>query len=145
MITAVDTNVLIDILSGTPAEFATASNALNKLGLQGDLVLPAICYAELAGRFADRSKLDDFIDLIGVTVLPLEQEAAFLGGRFFRSYLQRGGTRQRIIADFLIAAQARFSADRILTKDKRFYGATFPKLKAITPEEVTGQSSKKQP
>jgi predicted nucleic acid-binding protein len=143
MITAVDTNVLIDVLSGTTEQLADASGAIQKLGLQGELVIPAICYAELAGRFSDRAKLDDFVDLVGATVLLLDQDAAFLAGRFFRSYLQRGGPRERILADFLIAAQAQLGADRILTKDKRFYGMTFPKLKAVSPEDViTGRSSK---
>jgi predicted nucleic acid-binding protein len=142
MITAIDTNILIDILAGTPQQFATATEAVRKLRQQGQILVPVICYAELASRFTNEAKLKDFIDLLDATVLPLAPEAAYLAGTFFRSYLQRGGSRQRIIADFLIAAQAQISAGRILTKDKRFFGANFPKLKAIAPADlITPRSS----
>jgi predicted nucleic acid-binding protein len=142
MITAIDTNILIDILAGTPQQFATASEAVRKLRQQGRILVPIVCYAQLASRFATESKLKDFIDLLDAATLPLEPEAAYLAGTFFRSYLQRGGSRDRIIADFLIAAQAQVSADRILTKDKRFYGTHFPKLKAIAPTDlITPRSS----
>ena len=143
MIAAIDTNILIDILAGTPEQFAAASEAVQKLNQYGELVVPTVCYAELAGRFVKKSKLDDFVKLLGATVLSLEEESAFQAGRVFRDYLQRGGSRQRTLADFLIAAQAQLKTDRILTKDKRFYGMVFPRLKAITPTELlTPRSSK---
>ena len=132
MTTALDTNILIDILAGTSEQVMLASSAVQKLSAQGSVVVPVVCYAELASRFLEKSKLDNFIQLIGATVLPLAEDTAFIAGRFFREYLDRRGPRQRIIADFLIAAQAQSQADQILTKDSRFFKATFPKLRAIS-------------
>jgi predicted nucleic acid-binding protein len=68
--------------------------------------------------------------------LALASDAAFLAGNFFRDYLKRGGARTRILADFIVAAQAQLPADRLLTNDKRFYGTSFPNLKAISPEDL---------
>ncbi len=143
MITAIDTNILIDILAGTPEQIAVVQNAIGKVARQGRLVVPIVCYAEVAGRFNTKHRLDDFIELTGAAVISLEPEAAFLAGRFFRGYLERGGSRERIIADFLIAAQTQIHADRLLTKDKRFYGTTFPNLKAVSPVELTTPRSSK--
>jgi predicted nucleic acid-binding protein len=143
MITAIDTNILIDVLAGTPEQVAIIQNAIGRVARQGRLVIPIVCYAELAGRFTTKHRLDDFIELMGATVISLEPDTAFLAGRFFREYLQRGGSRERIIADFLIAAQAQSQADRLLTKDKRFYGTTFPNLKAVSPADLTTPRSSK--
>jgi predicted nucleic acid-binding protein len=141
MITAIDTNILIDILAGTPQQFTDASEAVRKLRQQGRILVPIVCYAELASRFTNETKLKDFIDLLDATTLPLTPEAAYLAGTFFRRYLQRGDSRKRIIADFLIAAQAQVNADRILTKDKRFFGTTFPKLKTVAPSDLVSPRS----
>lgn len=136
MITAIDTNILIDILAGTASQIDAAEEAVRKAGRQGQLILPIICYAELAFRFKRRHDLDAFLDTVPATLLPLEPEAAFLAGNFFREYLLRGGGRSRIMADFIVAAQAQIHADRLLTTDKRFYGTSFPKLKAISPADL---------
>ncbi len=85
-------------------------------------MLPTVCYAELAGRFKSRRSLDSFLDIIPVKLMPLNADAGFLAGVFHHAYLQRGGARTRVLADFVVAAQAQLGADRLLTSDKRFFG-----------------------
>jgi predicted nucleic acid-binding protein len=138
VITAIDTNILIDLLAGTHEEVDRAESAIRTAHAQGALLLPIVCYSELAFRFEQRKDLDDLLGSISITLLPLDREAAFLAGSFFREYLKRGGVRTRILADFIVAAQAQLSADRLLTGDKRFFGTSFPNLKAVGPEDFEG-------
>jgi predicted nucleic acid-binding protein len=44
-----------------------------------------------------------------------------------------GGTRERVIADFLIGAHAMAKADRLLTRDRGFYRRYFKDLTVLDP------------
>jgi predicted nucleic acid-binding protein len=136
MITAVDANIILDTLVGSPQEVSLAHAALRVAQVSGATITSAVSYAEVAQRFQSKVKADDFFALLGCDIEPLEEEAAFLAGQFARQYRLRGGSRIRILPDFLIAAHAQLRADRILTRDKRFFRETFPKLKAVSPEDI---------
>jgi predicted nucleic acid-binding protein len=71
-----------------------------------------------------------------IAVLPVDEETAFLAGKFFREYKLRGGTRDRILPDFLIAAHAQLYADRLLTRDHRFFTGSFQGLIAVAPQDL---------
>jgi predicted nucleic acid-binding protein len=136
MITAVDANVILDTLTGSPNEISLAHAALRAAQADGGIVTSAVCYAEVAQRFQAKAKADDFFALLGCNIEPLDEDTAFLAGQFARQYRLRGGNRTRILPDFLIAAHAQLRADRILTRDKRFFKDTFPKLNAVSLEDI---------
>jgi len=46
-----------------------------------------------------------------------------------------GGSRTRLIVDFLIGAHARERADRLLTRDRGFYRAYFDELEIVDPTQ----------
>jgi predicted nucleic acid-binding protein len=142
MITAVDSNVILDVLLGPTADAETASKALRLAELNGRLVISAICYAEVTGHFPSQARADDFFELIHCSIGEIDKDVAFLAGIFYRNYKKRGGTRTRILPDFMIGAHAQIKADRMLTRDKRFFGTTFPKLKTVAPSDlITPRSS----
>jgi predicted nucleic acid-binding protein len=136
MITAVDANVVLDTLVGSEEEIATSYAALRSALLAGKIVISVVSYAEVAQRFPSKSNADDFFRLLNCTTQVLDEESAFLAGQFARQYRLRGGNRRRILPDFLIGAHAQLHADRILTRDKRFFGDTFPKLRAVSPADL---------
>jgi predicted nucleic acid-binding protein len=136
MKTAVDANVVLDMLTGTPMEIQAAESALLAAKIDGSILISAAAYAEVAARFQSKAKAEDFFSLLDCEVQPLDQNAAFLAGHFFRQYQKRGGTRARVLPDFLIAAHAQLNADRILTRDARFFGSSFPRLKAVSPADL---------
>ena len=136
MVTAVDANIFLDLLTGQLAEVKRADAALIAARKSGTLVVSMICYAEVSCNFASTEETDEFFDVLSCRVDNIEPAAAFLAGRFFEQHQKRGGTRARILGDFLIAAHAQLSADRILTRDTRFFGPNFPRLKAVSPADL---------
>ena len=145
MTTAVDSNVFFDLLAGTPQEAAFADAALHHAVAQGELVLSTVTYAELAHRFSTQPELDKFLGFLDCKLSPLQAATAYLAGTFFRQHLKRGGKRDRILPDFLIAAHAQLQADRLLTRDKRFFAQTFPKLRAVSPADLAATSPSSRP
>jgi predicted nucleic acid-binding protein len=126
MITAIDTNVLLDLWGADPVFCEPSKAALMRADIQGSLLVSDIVYAELAGRFASQADLD--IELVATPRI-----AAFQAGLARERYLRAGGKRVRILPDFLVAAHAAHVADRLLTRDDGFYRAYFPKLKILDP------------
>jgi predicted nucleic acid-binding protein len=64
---------------------------------------------------------------------PIPYEAAFLAGKAFRIYRQRGGTKRSTLPDFFIGAHASVAGYSLLTRDAARYRTYFPKLPLITP------------
>ena len=137
MITALDSNILLDLLIGTTKDAGNADKALNRAASEGELILCTICYAEVAQRFSRQVELDSLLDFLGCALSEIHRPAAYLAGHFFHQYLGRGGKRDRILPDFLVAAHAQLQPDRILTRDKRFFGTAVPNLKAVNPVDFT--------
>ncbi len=136
MVTAVDTNVLLDVLGGSLAESLAAYNCLIRAEFAGKIILSPICYAEIAARFGSHKLLHKFLNELSLEYSEIDQSTAYLAGQFHREYRQRGGPRTRILADFFIAAHAQLHADRLLTRDARFFKDNFPNLKAVAPADL---------
>ena len=106
MITAVDSNVLIDIFGEDPTFFNTSSRALTAALAKGALVCSDVVYAEVAAQFGDRVKLDRSLEILSVVYSPLSADAAFMAGAAWKAYRRTRGKRDRMVADFCTSATA---------------------------------------
>ena len=133
MITAVDTNVLLDILMADPRFGPPSQEGLRQAGLTGDLVACEVVWAEVAATFSTVTDVDRAMSGLSIRFVPLDAAAADDAGRAWRSYLRNGGKRTRILADFLVAAHATTKADRLLTRDRGFHRNHFAGLTVLDP------------
>ncbi len=137
MITAVDTNILLDILVPNEQFYKASGYALEEAAGEGSLVISDIVYAELSIHFENQRDCDTFLESNEIRVQPLTREAHFLASRAWRTYRQQGGKRTRILADFLIGAHAQKQATRLLSRDRGFYRKLFPSLDLVDPSRAT--------
>ena len=133
MITAVDSNVLLDFLTHDPQFGIPAGNALRSAAGEGRLLACDVVWAEIAGCFPSISACSDTLGNLEIEFSPIQPESAFEAGLAWKAYRQRGGARVRVAADFLIGADALSQADRLLTRDLGFYRSCFKRLKILDP------------
>jgi predicted nucleic acid-binding protein len=133
VITAVDTNVLLDVFGADP-EFGDRSRAaVRSVLLEGGLVACDVVWAEVAAAFPTVTEVAAAMDRLGVRFAPLDEQISADAGGAWRSYRRSGGRRTRILADFLIGAHAAAAADRLLTRDRGFYRKHFDRLTVVDP------------
>jgi predicted nucleic acid-binding protein len=133
MITAIDTNVLLDVLTANEKFCGMSAGALQSAATAGSLVVSDVVYAELCIHFSSQRECDAFLEENQIRVEALTREAHFLASRAWRMYRKQGGQRTRILPDFLIGAHAQMQATRLLSRDRGLYRKLFPSLNLLDP------------
>lgn len=133
MITAVDTNVLIDVFAADPTFGRRSLEAVSQCTLEGRLVATDVVWAELGAVFPAVDDAAAALSALAVDFSAVDRSTAEVAGSAWRSYRARGGSRTRLVADFLIGAHASQQADRLLTRDRGFYRTYFSGLEIIDP------------
>jgi predicted nucleic acid-binding protein len=131
----VDTNVLIDLIENDPQWTEWSEVQLLKASAKGALFINAVIYAELVLSFASAQQLDAFLLDVGIEILTISREAAFLAGQAFITYRRRKGAKNGVLPDFFIGAQSQAEGLRLLTRDATRYKTYFPKIKIISPAQ----------
>lgn len=152
MSTAVDTNILFDVLVARAPHGDESEQSLVNARDQGIIIFSEPVYAELSSFFPAQTDLLRFLERTGISLQPSGPEALHLAGLASSEYTHRCPvfllcprcgmahdvrcsqcgtpirTRQHIVADFLIGAHALVHAERLLTLDKGYYRTYFPQL-----------------
>ncbi len=136
MITALDTNVLIDVLEADPQFGASSAAALALASRDGALVASEVVWAEVMTAYQPPDGVLEDLAAFGVRFDPMRQAAAQGAAAAWALYRAAGGRRTRIAADFLIGAHAALQADRLLTRDGGFYRGHFGPLVVVSPREL---------
>ena len=133
MVTAVDSSVLLDVLTADEQFGEASQRALGEAVQAGALIVCETVIAEIFPAMGSRTRVEKFLRECGLNFVPHTHESALLAGMHFQSYLERGGGRKRVVADFLIAAHAQTHAARLLARDRGYYRDYFKKLSVIEP------------
>ena len=133
MITAVDTSVLLDIFTADPDFGPGSAAAVRRCIADGAMIASPVVWAETSATFPETLAAEQALERLRIEFSALDATAAFRAGEAWRAYRRAGGTRERVIADFLIAAHALLAADRLLTRDRGFYRRWFKGLKLLDP------------
>lgn len=133
MLTAIDSSVLLDVVTDSPSYADASERALRRAAAEGGLIVCECVLAEIRPAFANGKEAEEFLADWQLTFVPSSRQSALLAGEIFAVYLKRRGEQGRIIADFLIGAHAKFHADRLLARDRGYLRDYFSRLKLMVP------------
>ena len=133
MITAVDSNVLLDVFGADPTFGPASREALRRCRTEGALIACDVVWAEVAAAIPSPGGAGAAMERLGVASSALDAGRRPSPAIAWRSYRRGGGERLRVIADFLVGAHAERQAERLLTRDRGFYRSYFAELRILDP------------
>lgn len=131
--TLIDSNILIDLFDEDSEWRDWSAAMLYAARKRGDVVINPLIFAEVSAGYDSLEEVDGLLAAPFFRREPLPWDAAFLAGRAFWRYRQRGGTRTSPLPDFYIGAHAAVAGHTLLTRDPRRYRHYFPKLRIVAP------------
>jgi predicted nucleic acid-binding protein len=134
LITAIDTNILIDILEPDPEYGPTSREALKRCLHEGSVIACEVVWAEVATVYSHQTaEAVNLLRQIGIEYSAMTLEAALTAAECWAGFRKKTKTRDRIVADFLIGGHAIVLCDRLLTRDRGFYRDYFNSLQIECP------------
>lgn len=133
MVTLVDSNVLLDIVTDDSRWGDWSADALSRARDAGSVVINPIVYAEVSVRFASVEELDDSLPATELERESLPYAAGFLAGKAFVRYRRAGGSKESPLPDFYIGAHAAVRRYRLLTRDAARYRTYYPTVDLVCP------------
>ncbi len=130
---ALDSPVLIDLLVGDPRHAAAAEACIGDALARDDVVVCEAVVAEVQAVLETSVSLMEPLATLGIRYLPASEGAAMRAGHMLRRFRARGGSRERLVADFLIGAHALLQCEALITRDAGFFRDYFKGLKLVVP------------
>lgn len=145
MITAIDTNILLDILIPDEKFFLHSKKLIDKYSSKGRLIICETVYAELSSQFPSEKGLKDCLSDTAIRLIYSDEKSLVLAGEKWKAYSKNRANklqcpacgkripvhcpeckntisfRQHIISDFIIGAHAFVHAELLLSRDRGFY------------------------
>lgn len=134
MISALDSSIILDVLTANPRFADSAEQLLRRASAEGRLVVGECVAAEIRPAFRTKDDFPNFLRDWQIDFIPSSLDSSVLAGEHFARHLQRGGRAGRVLPDFLIGAHAFLHADRLLARDRGFFRDYFSQLKVIGPD-----------
>lgn len=135
MITAVDTNVLLDVFTADPRFGLSSRTAIRQCLAEGSLVACDVVWAEVAAAFDDVVAAANALDGLEVLFDGVGRDTALAAGLAWRRNRAKGGISRRIVPDLIIGAHAVARAERLLARDRGFYRSSFAELTIFDPAD----------
>jgi predicted nucleic acid-binding protein len=132
MRTALDSSVILDVLTNDKTWVDASQKSLKQAMSEGSLVIGECVMAEITPAL-DSSDLAVFLLDWGIQFIPTSQSAAILAGEMYSTYLRRKGVSKRVLPDFLIGSHALHHSDRLLAMDRGYYRDYFTDLVLLEP------------
>jgi predicted nucleic acid-binding protein len=157
LISAVDTNILFDILIPGEPHAESSKRLLDKHLAGGKLILCEVVFAELAARFPSEKELKLFLADTGMRLVPSNEKSLHIAGMRWAEYARQSRRnyfscpecgksftvscpyckaavirRQIVLSDFLIGAHALVHSDCLLSRDLGIYKNNFHNLKIVS-------------
>jgi predicted nucleic acid-binding protein len=156
MITAVDTNIILDVLIPNEPFSEPSKQLLDRHLSKGKLIICEVVFAELAAQFLSEQELKQFLAETGMRLDYTNEKSLYIAGTRWAKYAGKSSQRRftcsqcghsfevvcpqcrvwhtkrlHVLADFLIGAHALASADYLLSRDLGFYKTYFSDLKIV--------------
>lgn len=116
----VDTNVLLDVIGADERFGERSREALSRCAETGVLVINPVVYAEVSVLIETIEEVDELLPPDLFRRDPMPWAAAFVAGKAYQRYRQRGGARTRMLADFLVGAHAAVAGFGLISRDERY-------------------------
>ena len=134
MITAVDSSVILDALTGGHGNTSASLAALRKASREGRLIVSESVMAEVRPVFESNDLFQEFLGDWGLEFMPSTLRSSIRAGEMLRQMLTRKKRHEgRILPDFLIGAHSLEHADRLLARDRGFLRDYFTELAVWDP------------
>jgi len=130
----VDSSILIDVVTESEAWAERSSQALRTLGRDRELVINSIVFAEVSIPFERVEDVDERLPRDVFRREDMPWDVAFLAGKAFVIYRNRGGAKRSPLPDFFIGAHAAVRGYGLLTRDPNSIRTYFPSVEVFVPD-----------